>query len=67
MLYGQARYLEDLSLKEEQAEKAVDELRLLKEEIRYYIQHSRPGSTLNPEQIQRLIELAEKPAATSRR
>ena len=61
MLEGQARYLEDLSLKEEQAEQAVDQLRLLKQEIRYYIQHSRPSSSLNPDQIQRLIELVKKP------
>ena len=62
MLDGQARYLEDLSLKEEQAERAVDQLRLLKQEIRYYIQHSRPSSSLNPDQIQRLIELVKNPA-----
>ena len=67
MLDGQARYLEDLSLKEEQAEQAVDELHLLKEEIRHYIQHSRPISTLKPEQILRLIELVKKPAVTTRR
>ncbi len=66
MLDGQARYLEDLSLKEEQAEQAVDELRLLKEEIRHYIQHSRPSSTLKPEQIQRLIELVKNPAVSTR-
>lgn len=54
-------------LKEEQAEQAVDELRLLKEEINHYIQHSRPISTLKPEQIQRLIELVKKPAVSTRR
>ena len=64
MLEGQARYLEDLSLKEEQAAQAVDQLRLLKQEIRYYIQHSRPNSRLNPDQIQRLIDLVKNPALT---
>ena len=61
MLDGQARYLEDLSLKEEAAEQAMDEFRLLKKEILHYIQHSRPTSSLNPDQIQRLIEMVKKP------
>lgn len=59
MLEGQARYLEDLSRKEEQAEQSMDELRLLKKEISYYIQHSRPSSSLDPDQVSRLIELAK--------
>jgi chromosome segregation ATPase len=61
MLDGQARYLEDLSLKEERAEQAVEELRLLKAEMLYYIQHSKPTRALDPERVQRLIELAKTP------
>ena len=62
MLDGQARYLEDLSLKEEQAEQAMDELRLLKQEIFHYIQNSRPLRSLDPDRISRLIELVKMPA-----
>ena len=61
MLDGQARYLEDLSLKEEQAERAIDELRLLKQEIFHYIQNSRPARSLKTEHVSRLIELVKMP------
>lgn len=64
MLDGQARYLEDLSIKEELAEQAMDELRLLKREIFHYIQHSRPAKGLKPEQVSRLIELVKKPVTS---
>ena len=43
MLEG-VRYLEDLSLKEELADQAMDELQILKREILYYITHSRPSA-----------------------
>ena len=59
MLDGQARYLEDLSLKEEDAAKAIDELRLLKKEIYYYIQFSKPSRNLDPSRIQRLVDLVK--------
>ena len=62
MLEGQALYLEDLSSKEELAEQAMDENRLLKKEILYYLQHSRPARSLEPESVPRLIELAKTPA-----
>ena len=62
MLEGQARYLEDLSRKEEQADQAIDELRMLKREILHYIHHSRPNPSLDPQKIQRLIELAKQTA-----
>ena len=64
MLEGQARYLEDLSRKEELAQLAMDEIRLLKKEILYYVQHSRPVSSLRPENVRRLIELALTPASS---
>ncbi|WP_398325111.1 hypothetical protein [Vulcanococcus sp.] len=70
MLSGQARYLEDLSLKEERAEQAVDELENLKREMLYYIQYSKPTRNLDPLRVQRLIELAKKtvpPSAATRR
>ncbi len=70
MLSGQARYLEDLSLKEERAEQAVDELDILKREMLYYIQYSKPARNLDPLRVQRLIELAKKtvpPSAATRR
>jgi hypothetical protein len=70
MLSGQARYLEDLSLKEERAEQAVDELENLKREMLYYIQYSKPTRNLDPLRVQRLIELAKKtvsPSAVTRR
>ena len=65
MLDGQARYLEDLSLKEERADQAVDELRLLKDEMLYYIQYSKPTRAIDPERVQRLIELAKTPTAVA--
>ena len=65
MLDGQARYLEDLSLKEERADQAVNELRLLKDEMLYYIQYSKPTRAIDPERVQRLIELAKTPTAVA--
>ena len=61
MLEGQARYLEDVSLREERAAQAIDRLRLLEAEILYYIQHSKPLASLDPERINRLIELVKQP------
>ena len=65
MLDAQARYLEDLSLKEERADQAVNELRLLKDEMLYYIQYSKPTRAIDPERVQRLIELAKTPTAVA--
>lgn len=65
MLEGQARYLENVSHREEQAAQAIDRLRLLEAEILYYIRHSRPLSSLNPQRIQRLIQLAKQPGQTT--
>ncbi len=63
MLEGQARYLEDVSLREERAAQASDRLQLLEAEILYYLRHSKPLASLNPERINRLIQLAKQPAA----
>lgn len=60
MLEGQARYLEDVSLREEKAAQAVDRLRLLEAEIAYYIAHSRPLPSIESSRILRLIELAKQ-------
>lgn len=65
MLEGQARYLEDVSLREERAAQAIDRLRLLEAEISYYITNSRPLPTLDPERIQRLIRLIKQEQAAS--
>ena len=61
MLEGQARYLEDVSLREEKAAQALDRLRLLEAEILYYLRHSKPSPQLNPKKINRLIQLAKQP------
>jgi hypothetical protein len=61
MLEGQARYLEDVSLREERAAQATDRLQLLEAEILYYLRHSKPLASLNPERINRLIQLAKQP------
>lgn len=63
MLEGQARYLEDVSLREERAAQAIDRLRLLEGEILYYLQHSKPLPSLDPQQINRLVQLAKQPSA----
>jgi len=60
MLEGQARYLDDVSSREEQAAQALDRIRLLEAEILYYIQHSKPLSSLDPQRINRLIQLAKQ-------
>jgi len=60
MLEGQASYLEDVSSREEQAAQALDRIRLLEAEILYYVQHSKPLSSLDPGRINRLIELARQ-------
>ena len=64
MLEGQARYLEDVSLREERAAQAIDRLRLLEGEILYYLQHSKPLPSLDPQQINRLVQLAKQPSAS---
>jgi hypothetical protein len=56
-----ARYLEDVSLREEKAAQALDRLRLLEAEIHYYLRHSKPLSSLDPQKINRLIQLAKQP------
>lgn len=61
MLEGQARYLEDVSRREEEAAQALDRLRLLEGEILYYLRHSKPLPTLDPQQISRLINLVKEP------
>ncbi len=61
MLEGQARYLEDVSSREEQAAQAMDRLRLLEAKIPYYLRHSKPLASLDPQQINRLIQLAKQP------
>lgn len=66
MLEGQARYLEDVSLREELAAQATDRLQLLEAEILYYLHHSKPLSSLNPQRINRLIQLAKQPAPSAR-
>jgi hypothetical protein len=60
MLEGQARYLEDVSSREEQAAQALDRIRLLEAEILHYIQHSKPLASLDPGRINRLIQLAKQ-------
>ena len=65
MLEGQARYLKDVSHREEQAAQALDRLRLLEAEIGYYIRHSKPLASLNPQRINRLIQLAKQPGLSS--
>ena len=65
MLEGQARYLEDVSHREEQAAQALDRLRLLEAEISYYIRHSKPLASLDPQRINRLIQLAKQPGLSS--
>ena len=65
MLEGQARYLDDVSLREERAAQAIDRLRLVEAEILYYIQHSKPLASLDPERINRLIELVKQPGLSS--
>jgi len=60
MLEGQARYLEDVSYREEQAAQALDRLLLLEAEISYYIRHSKPRASLDPQRISRLIQLAKQ-------
>ena len=65
MLEGQARYLEDVSHREEQAAQALDRLRLLESEILYYLRHSKPLGSLDPQRINRLIQLAKQPGLES--
>lgn len=60
MLEGQARYLEDVSLREEQAAQAVESLRLLEAEILYYLHHSQPQANLDVQRINRLVQLAQQ-------
>lgn len=64
MLEGQARYLEDVSYREEKAAQALDQLHLLEAEILYYMSHSKPLASLDPQRINRLIQLAKKPASS---
>jgi hypothetical protein len=64
MLEGQARYLEDVSLREENAAQAIDRLRLLEAEILYYLRHSRPLASLDPDRINRLVQLAKQPSTS---
>ena len=66
MLEGQARYLEDVSLREEQAAQAIDRLQLLEAEILYYLRYSKPLAKLDPQRINRLIQLAKQPDMASR-
>ena len=66
MLEGQARYLENVSSREEQAAQALDRIRLLEAEILYYIQHSKPLASLDPARINRLIQLAKQIDASQR-
>jgi hypothetical protein len=66
MLEGQARYLEDVSSREEQAAQALDRIRLLEAEILYYIQHSKPLASLDPARINRLIQLAKQVDSSQR-
>lgn len=65
MLEGQARYLEDVSLREEQAAQALDRLRLLEAEIVYYIRHSQPRASLDVQRVNRLVELAKQPGGVA--
>ena len=67
MLEGQARYLEDVSSREEQAAQALDRIRLLEAEILYYIQHSKPLASLDPGRVNRLIQLAKQADPAQRR
>ena len=61
MLEGQARYLDNVSLREEKAAQALDRLRLLEAEIHYYLRHSKPLASLDPQKVNRLIQLAKQP------
>jgi hypothetical protein len=61
MLEKQACYLSDSSLREENAALALDRLRLLEAEINYYLRHSKPLASLDPQKINRLIQLAKQP------
>jgi predicted O-linked N-acetylglucosamine transferase (SPINDLY family) len=63
LLEGQARYLEDVSLREERAAQAVDRLRLLEAEIIYYVRNSHPQPGLDAQRITRLIQLVRQPTA----
>ena len=65
MLEGQARYLEDVSSREEKAAVAIERLQMLESEILHYIQNSRPLQSLNPDKIRRLIEISKTPARES--
>ena len=65
MLEGQARYLEDVSLREERAAQALDRIRLLEAEVLYYLRHSKPLPSLDPSRVNRLVELAKQPAPRS--
>jgi DNA repair exonuclease SbcCD ATPase subunit len=67
MLEGQARYLEDVSLREERAAQAIDRLRLLEAEILHYLRNSKPMPSLDPGRIKRLIELSKQPEAITAR
>ena len=48
------------------ADQALDALRLLEGEIRYYIGHTKPIAAMNPERVQRLVEIAKRPTSTRR-
>ena len=61
MLEKQACYLSDSSLREENAALALDRLRLLEAEINYYLRHSKPLASLDPQKINRLLELYKQP------
>jgi len=66
MLEGQARYLEDVSLREEQAAKALDRVRLLEAEILYYLRHSKPQPSIDLQRVNRLIQLAKQASPLER-
>jgi len=61
MLEKQACYLSDSSLREENAALALDRLRLLEAEINYYLRQSKPLASLDPQKINRLLELYKQP------
>jgi hypothetical protein len=63
MLEGQARYLEDVSLREERAAQSVDRLRLLEAHLLHDLRQSKPLPSLDAQRISRLIQLAKQPAA----
>ena len=60
MLEAQAHYLLEVSIVEENTAKALDHLRLLEAEIHYYLRHSKPLASLDPQKINRLIQLAKQ-------